>query len=86
MTGTPEQSRYTHKECGGVTIWDLSGGFCTKCHTEGLDMGDVEPLNPCPHEAVFPDGRVPCTLPRHAAGEPHVYGDTLLPFDEETSP
>lgn len=36
----------------------------------------------CPVEAVFPDGRVPCTLPRGHA-EPHAYGDTLLPFDEE---
>ena len=42
---TTEQAgtgRYFHKGCGGVTIWDLSGGFCTACHAEGLDMEDVE--------------------------------------------
>jgi len=44
---TTEQARYTHKECGGVTIWDLSGGFCVKCHAEGLDTDDVE-HPPCP--------------------------------------
>jgi hypothetical protein len=43
-----EQARYIHKECGGVTIWDLSGGFCTKCHTEGLDADDVEQREPVP--------------------------------------
>jgi len=45
MTGTTEhagQARYVHKECGGTTVWDLSGGFCTACHAEGLDMDDVE--------------------------------------------
>jgi hypothetical protein len=39
---TETTTRYVHKECEGVTIWDLSGGFCTKCHAEGLEMGDVE--------------------------------------------
>ena len=44
-TETPQeagQARYVHKDCGGVTIWDLSGGFCTACHAEGLDAEDVE--------------------------------------------
>ena len=36
------QAHYAHKECGGITVWDLSGGFCVKCHAEGLDMEDVE--------------------------------------------
>ena len=36
------QAHYAHKGCEGVTIWDLSGGFCVKCHAEGLDMEDVE--------------------------------------------
>jgi hypothetical protein len=37
----------------------------------------------CPIEARFADGRVPCTLPRGHA-EPHSFGDTLLPFEDET--
>ena len=36
------QAHYAHKECGGITIWDMSGGFCTACHAEGLDLDDVE--------------------------------------------
>ena len=39
---TPAEARYLHKGCGGVTIWDLSGGFCLKCHAEGLEMDDAE--------------------------------------------
>lgn len=40
----------------------------------------------CPIEAVFPDGRVPCVLPRNH-DQPHSFGDTLLPFaDEEPAP
>jgi hypothetical protein len=39
-------TRYVHKECGGVAIWDLSGGFCERCHAEGLDTGDVERQQP----------------------------------------
>lgn len=35
-------AHYVHKGCEGVTIWDLSGGFCVKCHAEGLDADDVE--------------------------------------------
>lgn len=37
------EAYYAHKECGGTTIWDLSGGFCTRCHAEGLDADDVGP-------------------------------------------
>jgi hypothetical protein len=33
---------YTHKGCGGVTVWDLSGGYCTGCGTENLDRDDTE--------------------------------------------
>lgn len=36
------RAHYVHKGCGGTTIWDLSGGFCTRCHAEGLDTDDVE--------------------------------------------
>ena len=36
------EAYYAHKACGGTTIWDLSGGFCTACHAEGLDADDVE--------------------------------------------
>lgn len=32
-----------HLECGGRVMWDLSGGFCTRCHEEGLDIEDTEP-------------------------------------------
>jgi hypothetical protein len=31
-------------ECGGEVVWDLSGGFCTGCHAEGLDAGDEDVL------------------------------------------
>ena len=41
MTTTGE-ARYIHKDCEGVILWDLSGGFCLKCHAEGLDEDDVE--------------------------------------------
>jgi|SRR5208337_651366 len=71
--GTTEQaghSRYVHKECGGVTIWDLSGGFCTRCHVEGLDVDDVERLewiSPAteggqPGAPAIPDGAVEAAL------------------------
>lgn len=33
---------HTHKDCGGTVIWDLSGGFCTRCHAEGLEPEDTE--------------------------------------------
>lgn len=32
----------THKDCGGTVLWDLSGGFCTGCHAEGLEFEDTE--------------------------------------------
>lgn len=41
-------------------------------------LGAIFP-QPCPTEAVFSDGRVPCTLSRNHA-EPHEFGDTVLPF------
>jgi hypothetical protein len=41
-----EGDRYVHKECGGITVWDLSGGFCVKCHAEGLDTDDVKRADP----------------------------------------
>ena len=33
---------YVHKECGGLTVFDMSGGFCSRCHAEGLEYEDVE--------------------------------------------
>jgi hypothetical protein len=32
----------THNDCGGIVMWDLSGGFCTRCHSEGLEIEDTE--------------------------------------------
>jgi hypothetical protein len=31
-----------HIGCGGTVLWDLSGGFCTRCHAEGLEPDDAE--------------------------------------------
>lgn len=39
MTGGVE-TRYLHNGCGGVVVFDMSGGFCTGCHAEGLDEDD----------------------------------------------
>jgi hypothetical protein len=38
-----ETTVYTHKGCGGVTVWDLSGGYCIRCGAEGLDPDAAEP-------------------------------------------
>jgi hypothetical protein len=46
--------------------------------------GNEQDDRPCPIEAVLPDGTVPCTLAKGHEG-PHVYADTLLPFDGEVS-
>lgn len=40
------QPHYIHKECGGTVLWDMSGGWCLTCHTENLDMDDVEQREP----------------------------------------
>lgn len=34
---------WTHKDCGQIVVFDMGGGFCTGCHAEGLDDGDVNP-------------------------------------------
>jgi hypothetical protein len=31
-----------HIGCGGAVLWDLSGGYCTKCHAENLEPDDAE--------------------------------------------
>ena len=31
-----------HIGCGGVVLWDLSGGYCTRCHAENLEPDDAE--------------------------------------------
>lgn len=49
---------------------------CPTC--PALDVGED-----CTVEAVFSDGCVPCILPRGRA-EPHSYGDTVIPFADET--
>ena len=28
---------WEHSNCGGVVVFDLSGGFCTRCHEENLE-------------------------------------------------
>ena len=38
-----DTNKWHHLNCGGLVMWDLSGGFCTRCHEEGLDLPDVEP-------------------------------------------
>ena len=31
-----------HIGCGGAVLWDLSGGYCTRCHAEGLEPDEAE--------------------------------------------
>ena len=33
---------YVHRECDGLVMFDLSGGFCVRCHVEDLDADDIE--------------------------------------------
>jgi hypothetical protein len=55
---------YTHKGCGGATVWDLSGGYCPRCGTEGLERDD--PPEPeatwvtCPACSVLVPGGIAC--------------------------
>ena len=30
-----------HADCGGIVLWDVSGGWCTKCHAEGLEPDET---------------------------------------------
>ena len=30
-----------HRGCGGTVLWDLSGGWCSGCHAEGLAPDDT---------------------------------------------
>ena len=41
MTGT----YWVHKTCDGLVFFDLSGGFCQRCHAENLDPTDIDPRN-----------------------------------------
>ena len=34
------EMRWQHRECGGLVVFDLSGGFCTRCHAENLEDED----------------------------------------------
>ena len=63
------QAHYAHKECGGITVWDLSGGFCVKCHAEGLDMEDVE------RREAAPSATKPCGCGPDEPCEPHAEAD-----------
>lgn len=37
---------WTHDTCGSPVVFDLSGGFCTGCHAEGLDQDEITPQKP----------------------------------------
>ena len=41
-TEQPGRAYYVHRECDGLVMFDLSGGFCVRCHAEGLDVDDIE--------------------------------------------
>ena len=45
MSTTEQSGRayyYVHRECDGLVMFDLSGGFCVRCHAEDLDADDIE--------------------------------------------
>lgn len=64
-------------EAVAVAWTEKDGRFhCPACPP--LDVDDD-----CPVEVVLSSGSIPCTLARGHA-EPHSFGDTLLPFEDET--
>ena len=42
MTGSKRVTPRVHIGCGGAVLWDLSGGYCTRCHAENLEPDDAE--------------------------------------------
>jgi len=50
---TTDQAHYVHKERDGLVLWDLSGGFCLRCHAEG--RFDVTMANPGPFRVLPSD-------------------------------
>ena len=46
---------YVHRECDGLVMFDLSGGFCVRCHAEGLDGDDIERRGVDPVSEQVPD-------------------------------
>ena len=57
---TGDGESWTHSGCGGTVVFDLSGGFCTRCHAENLDheigevVRDTEPLTSETAEPAVP--------------------------------
>ena len=58
MTDTTQQEladtglgeTYRHRDCGAMVIFDMSGGFCTRCHAENLDGDDILRMRSLPFE------------------------------------
>jgi hypothetical protein len=80
-----------HIGCGGVVLWDLSGGYCIRCHAENLEVEDTHAdphesphATPCDHgcndeptaAAVFTDHWAACDWCRE--GLPCPEGDPLM--------
>ncbi len=47
MSGT-----WLHLRCGGRVFWDHSGGFCSGCEAEGLQVEEAELADPGPIPVV----------------------------------
>ena len=48
-----------HSKCDGVVVFDLSGGFCTKCHAENLEAEDCYQAQRKPSST---EGRLPALV------------------------
>jgi hypothetical protein len=48
VTDSKHVTPRVHIGCGGAVLWDLSGGYCTRCHAENLEPDDAErgPVTP----------------------------------------
>jgi cytochrome c1 len=42
VTGSEHVTPRVHIGCGGAVLWDLSGGYCTRCHAENLEPDEAE--------------------------------------------
>src|SRR6516162_5422971 len=58
---TTEDESWTHSGCGGTVVFDMSGGFCTRCHAENLDHEIGEAVRDTPP---------PCKCPGYPGGWP----------------
>ena len=79
MTDSKHVTPRVHIGCGGAVLWDLSGGYCTKCHAEYLEPDEAErgpagywisdecageACGACPGRSPEPDTG-PCAHPCH---------------------